>query len=143
MKRFDHGTLSRRELMQGLALLTGASTTAFAGSQDTGFRASSIHHVSIRVSDLQRSADWYRKTFRLTDFSPPQKDLVQLGLGKSNLSLRVGNPAGRIDHFALGIGNSTEAAVLEGLRQRGVNVTRLQASDPDGLNVHLALDDPS
>src|SRR5579864_6393082 len=48
--RYERGTLTRRELIQGLAMLAVASGTVLAA--DTGFAATSINHVSIQVSDI-------------------------------------------------------------------------------------------
>ena len=37
--RFEKGALTRRELIQGLAMLTAAGGTAVAGLQESGFKA--------------------------------------------------------------------------------------------------------
>ena len=54
---YENGKLSRRDLVQGLALLAAGSGTASAA----GFQGNSINHVSLYVSDLQRSSDFYQR----------------------------------------------------------------------------------
>jgi hypothetical protein len=52
--RFEKGSLSRRELVQGLAMLA-ASGTAATAQEDNTFKAANIDHISVQVADLQRS----------------------------------------------------------------------------------------
>jgi hypothetical protein len=59
--RFEKGSLSRRELVQGLAMLA-ASGTAAAAQEGIDFKDADIDHVSIHVADLQRSVDFYTPT---------------------------------------------------------------------------------
>src|ERR1700686_5061344 len=60
--RFEKGALTRRELIRGLTLLAAACGTA-AEAQDAGFKGANIDHVSIQVTDLQRSVDYYQRMF--------------------------------------------------------------------------------
>src|SRR3984893_10711187 len=62
LSRFEKGSLSRRELVQGLAMLA-ASGTAASAQEDIDFKGADIDHVSIHVADLQRSVDFYQKMF--------------------------------------------------------------------------------
>jgi catechol-2,3-dioxygenase len=67
VSRFERGALSRRELIQGLAMLAAASGTAStAQAQDAATKGARIDHVSIQVSDLPRSSAFYQKMFGLT-----------------------------------------------------------------------------
>ena len=60
VERYDRGRLSRRELIQGLTLLAAAGSAAAADAPaDNGLVASGIDHVSVLVSDLQRSVAFY------------------------------------------------------------------------------------
>ena len=45
--RFERGALTRRELIQALAMLAAASGTAAAVPQEAGFKGVKIDHVSI------------------------------------------------------------------------------------------------
>jgi len=60
--RFEKGSLSRRELVQGLTLLA-ASATAASAQEDLNFRTATIDHVSIQVADVKRSTEFYQKMF--------------------------------------------------------------------------------
>jgi catechol-2,3-dioxygenase len=54
---YENGKLSRRDLVQGLALLAAGSGTLSAA----GIQGNSINHVSLYVSDLQKSTDFYQR----------------------------------------------------------------------------------
>src|SRR5215470_4093697 len=54
--RFEKGSLSRRELVRGLAMLA-ASGTAATAQEDINFKAANIDHVSVQVGNLQKSID--------------------------------------------------------------------------------------
>jgi len=51
---YENRKMSRRELVQGLALLAACSGIASAA----GFEGNSINHISLYVSNLQRSTDF-------------------------------------------------------------------------------------
>src|SRR5690349_15954282 len=89
LNRFDRGTLTRRELAQGLAMLTAAAGAASdAPAQDAGLKAAKIDHVSIQVTDLPRSLAFYQKLFGLTVVSEDKpNEIVRLGSGKVLVSL--------------------------------------------------------
>jgi len=62
LSRFEKGSLSRRELVQGLAMLA-ASGTAASAQEDINFKTANIDHVSVQVGNLQKSIDFYQKMF--------------------------------------------------------------------------------
>src|SRR5262245_51904002 len=59
---YEKGKMSRRQLVQGLALLAAGSSTA----QAAGFQGNSVNHISLQVSNLQRSTDFYQRVFDCT-----------------------------------------------------------------------------
>ena len=63
--RFDQGTLSRRQLISGLTALAAAGSAASAAAQTTPFRSTRIDHISIQVTDMARSVEFYEKIFGL------------------------------------------------------------------------------
>lgn len=133
LANYERGKLTRRELIQGLALLAAAGSTASAA----GFKAGTINHVSIQVSNLQRSVDWYKKAFDLSELKTEEKNVVMLGVGLSHLSIRAGKAPGTIDHFAIGVDPFNEPAIVEDFKKRGYNPSGLHVKDPDGLNVQI------
>jgi hypothetical protein len=92
LKTYENGKLSRRDLVQGLALLAASSGAASAA----GFQGNSINHVSLYVNDLQRSSDFYQRVFGCTVNKRDGNN--QLMFGKNFLVLRPGKPPGKVDH---------------------------------------------
>ena len=62
---FDRGTLSRRQLVQGLAALAAAGGAQTAAAQTTPFTSTRIDHISIQVTDMARSVAFYERIFGL------------------------------------------------------------------------------
>ena len=144
LNRFERGALTRRELIQGLTILTAASATAStAQSQDAGIQVAKIDHVSIQVSDLPRSIAFYQRMFGLPIVSENRpEEIVRLGIGKTLVSLHHKNPTGLVDHFAIAIENFDEDSVTRELRARGANPERnidagLHITDPEGIRVQV------
>src|SRR5437899_12351816 len=116
--RYESGTLTRRELIQGLAILTVAG--GMASAADTGFQASTINHVSIQVSDIKRSAEFYLRAFGLPMRVAGNPSAIRLGVGPSHLTLRQEKPSGNVDHFCLGIDKFNRASGIPDLKARAV-----------------------
>ena len=140
--RFEKGSLSRRELVQGLAVLAASSTTASA-QQDIDFKTATIDHVSIQVADLQRSADFYQKLFGFSFVSQDQRlGILRVGNGRSLVSFNRQSPAGIVDHFAIGVPGFTKESAAQFLSGRGMTplddpYAGLHVKDPDGVNVQI------
>ena len=138
---YEKGALSRRELVGALAALSVTGTGALAAP--AGFESASINHVSITGSNLQRTIDFYQRTFGLPRQGQGQPNLVQLGIGKTqHLSIRQGAKPG-FDHFAIGVERFNKDAMIADLRARGANPidggdgAGLHVADPDGLFVQI------
>jgi catechol 2,3-dioxygenase-like lactoylglutathione lyase family enzyme len=145
--RFEKGSLSRRELVQGLALLaaSGSATAAEAAAQpEADFKAATIDHVSIHVADLQRSTAFYQKMFGFTVVSRDDPGgIVRLGNNKVLVSINTGKPAGVLDHFSLGIPRMNADGMKRYLMDRGATPLQgdyagLHIKDPDGINVQIS-----
>ena len=140
--QFEKGSLSRRELVQGLAVLAASSTTASA-QQDIEFKTATIDHVSIQVADLQRSADFYQKLFGFSFVSQDQRlGILRVGNGRSLVSFNRQSPAGIVDHFAIGVPGFTKESAARYLTARGMTplddpYAGLHVKDPDGVNVQI------
>src|ERR1700680_2056803 len=59
LETYEKGKVSRRDLVQGLVLLAASPGTMSAA----GFQGNTIDHASLDVSDLERSTDFYQRTF--------------------------------------------------------------------------------
>jgi catechol 2,3-dioxygenase-like lactoylglutathione lyase family enzyme len=143
LNRFEKGALTRRGLIQGLAMLTaaGASQAQVPGG---ALKAAKIDHMSIQVSDLPRSIAFYQKIFGLTTVSEDKpNEIVRLGVGtKALVSLHHKSPTGLVDHFAIGVENFNKDAVTRELKTRGVTPEdNLDAGfhivDPEGISVQI------
>jgi catechol 2,3-dioxygenase-like lactoylglutathione lyase family enzyme len=137
LETYENGKLSRRDLVQGLALLAASSGTTSAA----GFQGNSINHVSLYVSDLQRSSDFYQRA--LGCIVNKRAGNNQLMFGKSFLVLRPGKPAGKVDHLAIGVDNFNQDYVTADLKARGVTPINetggsgFHIVDPDGFPVQI------
>src|ERR1700722_19850012 len=79
LARFEKGSLSRRDLVQGLAMLAASGTSAVA-QESLDFKSADIDHVSIQVTDLQRSVDFYQKMFGFSVVSEDKPlGIIRLG----------------------------------------------------------------
>ena len=140
--RFEKGSLSRRELVRGLAMLA-ASGTAAAAQEDLDFKSANIDHVSIQVADLQRSIDFYQKMFGFSVVSQNQPlGIVRLGTDRTLVSLNRQSPAGIVDHFAIGIPHFSKESAARYVIQHGASplddpYAGLHVKDPDGINVQI------
>lgn len=140
LNRFEKGALSRRGLIQGLAMLTAASAQA----QDTAIRAAKIDHVSIQVTDLPRSIAFYQKIFGFTVVSEDKpNEIVRLGAaGKVLVSLHHKSPTGLVDHFAIGLEKFNKEAVTRELKEHGATPqdnldAGFHIKDPEGISVQI------
>jgi catechol 2,3-dioxygenase-like lactoylglutathione lyase family enzyme len=152
LARYEGGRLSRRDLMTGLsALAAGAAAgPALAQAGPPAFKPTNIDHVSILVTDLQRSAAFYNRVFGLVPLGEdaPHK-ILRLGpkpaegqRGKVILSLRQEPPAGLVDHWAFRIEGfkADEAAPIlkdHGLTPANTLEFGFHVRDPDGVVVQM------
>lgn len=147
--RFERGRLSRRQLIERLsALIAAAGTPAVGSAQDSGMRVTGVNHASVLVTDLQRSADFYGRTFGLKPVSEDKANrILRLGNGGSGVaativSLRQQTPAGTIDHFALGIQGFSRDSATASLKSHGLTPDEniefgFYVRDPDGAVVQM------
>ena len=151
VSRFEHGGLTRRQLIQGLSALVAAGVTSTPSvAQSAGLKATAIGHTSVLVSDLQRSADFYRRIFDLTPVSEDKANRILrlgvrgtgVGVGGTLVSLRQQNPPGLIDHFAISVEKFNRDAVTQVLKQHGLVPDQniefgFHVKDPDGAVVQI------
>jgi catechol 2,3-dioxygenase-like lactoylglutathione lyase family enzyme len=147
LNRFEKGGLSRRELVQGLAMLTAAATSP-AQAQDSagaGINGVKIDHVSVQVTDLPRAVAFYRQMFGFTVVGEDKpNEIVRLGVGagKTLVSLHHKSPTGLVDHFAIGVEKFNKDAVTRELKARGATPednldAGFHIKDPEGISVQI------
>src|SRR5712671_7956078 len=92
VSHFEKGSLSRRELVQGLTMLA-ASGTAASAQQDLNFKTATIDHISIQVAYVKRSTEFYEKMFGFKVVSgEPARNIVRLGNTGNLVSLNQEKP---------------------------------------------------
>lgn len=142
---YDNGTLTRRQLLNALAVV--ATPRAAAQTPSGGLmKGRLLHHVNVQVSDVARSEAFYRTLLGL----PPSR--VVQGPDNHGLDLPAGgliilqrsDTPGRIDHFCVGVESWNAdrlraAARTAGIeRVQGTATDNLFVVDPDGLRVQLS-----
>jgi len=140
--RFEEGKVSRRELIQALAALAMAGG-ASAAPQETPFKSSRIDHISIQVTDLQRSIAFYQKIFGLSILGEDKpNEIVRMGTTRVIVSLHHKPPTGIVDHFAIAIDAFNRESVTRALRQQGLTPEEnldygFYVRDPEGIPVQI------
>jgi len=136
---YDRGALSRRGLLAALFPLLAAASPADTISIKT------LNHVSLSVTDIEKSQKFYQDLFGNAVVSK-QGTGVNLAAGPASFFglYKMGQLPPQIHHFCLGIDGTVEtaAAVLEkhnvkpNIRDRD-GVKELYFRDPDNVQVQL------
>jgi catechol 2,3-dioxygenase-like lactoylglutathione lyase family enzyme len=140
---YDAGTLSRRDLVLSLAALAAAGPAA---AQSDALRARTLNHVSLIVSDLDRSVAFYQRLFGL-EVKSRQTGGVNLAVGDSFLGIYQAGAGGtpQINHFCFGLPSFDPDHTVRALAAAGVEaesrvrdgVPQVYCADPDKLRVQF------
>jgi catechol 2,3-dioxygenase-like lactoylglutathione lyase family enzyme len=132
-------------VISALAALVCSGSTA---SDAAGLAVTRIDHLSLQVSDLQRSRDFYIAAFGATVNSNPRPaNEIRLDLNATTAIVlqRAGTP-GQVDHVGLRVESFERAQVTRQLRGAGVSAVDVPSApgtpgyhivDPDGFKVQL------
>ena len=152
--QYEQKKISRRELVSSL-IATAATISAPKSLSQTPPPVStgrSMNHVSLSVSDVDRSANFYEKVLGLNVISRPANGGINMGLGdESFLGLyNLSNP-GSMHHLCIGVENYDPEVLVKKLQEHRVSATvnrnpanrtsggdQLYFSDPDGILVQIA-----
>jgi len=143
VSRFDQGTLSRRQLIQGLTALAAAGGAGQAAAQTTPFKSTRIDHISIQVTDMARSIEFYEKIFGLRVINEDKEnEIVRMGVTRIIVSLHRKPPVGIVDHFAIAIDDFNREAVTAELKKHGLTAEQnldygFFVRDPEGIPVQI------
>jgi catechol 2,3-dioxygenase-like lactoylglutathione lyase family enzyme len=141
--RFDRGALSRRDLIQGLTVLAAAGGASSAAAQTTPFKSTRIDHISVQVTDMARSREFYEKIFGLKVLSEDKEnEIVRMGVTRIIVSLHRKPPVGIVDHFAIAIDRFDREAVTAELAKQGLTAEQnldygFFVRDPEGVPVQI------
>lgn len=145
--QFENKVIDRRSFVRAMVLL--AAFPGIGQAQAQGLKANSMNHVTLAVSDPERSREFYSRVLNMDVVSrQPASPLVgpgiNMGAGDSFLGLYPLENPGRIDHFCLGVDDYVIEEAAEQLRQVGVTPLvredrpELYFKDPDGITVQLS-----
>jgi len=159
LDQFEHGILTRRQLIQSLAAAAFAAGGATVTAQGDGFRTMNLDHISYDVTDYRRTRDFYSGLLGMTVANDNGKDACELHFGdardvgvrdRTMMSIRT-RPVAHVDHFAFKIDQWNTDRVRAGLERRGLksqlaaggaqdtpNYMSVVVQDPDGTGVQIS-----
>ena len=151
LDEFERGKITRRQLIQNLALAATATATAGvalpAAAERKGFRAVTVNQISYQVADYAKTRDFYADLLGLKAVRDTGTQCYLI-LGESNTFLIPRNaPAGvtppRIDHVAYTIADWDKNLVEAELKRRGLNPkpdteNSFHVSDPNGFDLQIS-----
>lgn len=151
LEDFEHGKITRRQLIQSLVLAATATGSAGAigpaGDERKGFSAVAINHISYQVADYAKTRDFYAELFGLKVVADTGKQCC-LVLNDSNTFIIPRNaPSGvippRIDHIAYTIAGWNKSPVEAELKRRGLaprpdTDNSFHVTDPNGFDLQIS-----
>ena len=146
---FVAGRLTRRDLIASVAALVAGAARAEA--QTMAAKGRTLNHVSLAVSDVEKSAAFYAKVLDLQVVSRPGNGGINLGLGPSFLGVyKLANP-GTVNHCCIGVDDYDPERIAAKLQAQGIRATvdrnpanrtsggdQLYFVDPDGTRIQLS-----
>lgn len=150
LQDFEHGRLTRRQLIQTLALgVTAASAggTVVAAAEGKTFKAIAVNHISYQVADYTKTRDFYASLLgmKATQDNGSQCYLTFGDHGSWLLArnARQANTAPKVDHIAYTIDTWDKDVVKAELDRRGLNPrvdteNSFHVKDPDGFDVQIS-----
>jgi len=160
LKDFETGRMTRRQLIQSLALATTAASVAPASAapaSSTGFKTVEVNHISYQVKDYRVTRDFYVDLMGMKVVADAWRGRGECVLtwdrGPASYLIPRNHPApqggaaasdGRpvIDHLAFTIENWNTKAVEAELKRRGLDPVpdtedSFIVKDPDGYTLQI------
>ena len=163
LQDFEQGKMSRRQLLQTLALTAAAASAAGAAqtsaASGTKLQGVGISHISFDVADYRKTSAFYADLFGIELFQGTLKTQNHGRVGKSgtyvtfrgagNRGRAADTPTGRVQHIAIAVepwanhadSRITGAPAVEAeLKRRGLPINQTgdpQVLDPEGFPLQL------
>jgi catechol 2,3-dioxygenase-like lactoylglutathione lyase family enzyme len=158
LQDFENGKMSRRQLIQNLALAaTTASALAITGppaQAASGFKTVGLDHISYQVANYKKTRDFYADLMGMSVSNDNGTNQCQLHFGESMVIAR-NRPAtvrvSRVDHIAYRIDDWTTDKVRAELERRQLkprldtggpagppNFASFHVQDPDGFDLQIS-----
>jgi len=150
---FEHGKMTRRQLIQSLALTATAASAAgaapveaAASAEGMKFKLLTVNHISYSVADYKKTRDFYADLF---DVKVTQDNgTTQCYLSFGNTFIIPRNARGErkpplVDHIAYTIDNWDKNVVEAELKRRGLEPrpdteNSFHVKDPDGYDLQIS-----
>ena len=151
---FEHGKMTRRQLIQSLALTAAAASAAGAAplaaapapAEGMKFKLLTVNHVSYNVADYKKTRDFYTDLFDLK--VTQDNGTSQCYLSFANTFIIPRNARGDrkpplVDHIAYTIDNWDKTVVEAELKRRGLEPrpdtdNSFHVKDPDGFDLQIS-----
>jgi len=145
LEEYEAGQLTRRQLvgrLSGVFALAAKATSGDTGSvSGSTFRGLGLNHIALRVTDVERSRDFYSQHLGLEVASESLPHNCFLNCGANFVALFRANEAG-MHHYCYSVVAFDQQQAAEKLRAVGLEPSlqgnRIYFQDPDGLTVQLA-----
>jgi catechol 2,3-dioxygenase-like lactoylglutathione lyase family enzyme len=150
---YDSGRLTRRQLVAHLTFLAAAAATAPALAQSaisggappppppSTFQALDLNHIALRVTDIGRSVEFYRRHLGLAEASRSDSSAF-LRCGARGFVALFRSEQAAMDHYCYSIEEYDPARAVATLEAAGLAARRrgdrVYFDDPDGLEVQVA-----
>ena len=152
VKRYEGGGMTRRELVLALSALVLARPAGGAAAQQAPapIRVSTMNHVTLSVSDVQRSVAFYQRVLGLPlvttqgnerDWDAPAVPVLGIGNGPQFIAFSRGDRP-HINHYCLGMEGFDAADVVERLAEHGIEARVRMRADSDPPAEELMFNDP-
>jgi catechol 2,3-dioxygenase-like lactoylglutathione lyase family enzyme len=158
LKDFEDGKMTRRQLIQSLAIAGAAAwAPARASAQGKGFTTMHLDHISYQVADYKRTRDFYADLMGMKVTDDNGTSQCQLHFGEAMLLPRNRRPrrgetavpqGPLVDHIAYSIDNWDTDKVKAELERRGLtprldtgggpNYVSFHVPDPDGFDLQIS-----
>jgi len=149
---FDHGKMTRRQLIRSLAVVAAAAagTTPAFGETSKGFRAVAVNHISYQVNDYTKTRDFYADLLGMKVVADTGTQCNLIIGGTNTFVIPRNAPQGstppRVDHIAYTIENWDKNAVKAELERRGLNPqpdteNSFHIKDPNGFDLQISSKD--
>jgi catechol 2,3-dioxygenase-like lactoylglutathione lyase family enzyme len=142
VRDFELGHLTRRQLAASLAALVTGAQGAQAAQKQSGLRAVSLNHVTVRVPDVQRTSQFYQEFFGMP-LKQHSATTHILGVGKSFFGIEQKGDTAALDHYDFGIASFNADKVTAKLKERNLKLEpggskeSFKFRDPDGFVVQV------
>ncbi len=148
LHRYEGGRMTRRDLIMSLSAIVMAQPKVTAQPSSPPIQVRGLNHVTLSVSDIPRSVEFYQGLFGMPVQSR-QGTGTNLAAGSGSQFIGIfGGRSGNVDigHFCLGVEGFDADRIMRTLEARGVEarvrmrdgtIPEVYLNDPDGIQVQL------